>query len=96
MNQSMNDNTLTDIDIAPAAKRAQEKAEYEKRKIIEDELRRQMEEQIQLEIAANPDYFEEKTKTIPIEVMIKRAINRKMKEMSNTLSKTMESDYNMN
>ncbi len=36
----MNDNTLTDIDIAPAAKRAMEKAEYEKRKVIEDEMRR--------------------------------------------------------
>lgn len=89
MNASMSDATLTEIDIAPAAKRAQEKAEYEKRRQIEEELKRQMEEEIQQQILSNPDYYEEKGKTIPIEELIKKGVARKMKEMNNTLSKTM-------
>jgi len=37
----MNDNTfISEADIAPAAKRAMEKAEYERRRIEEEEIKR--------------------------------------------------------
>ena len=47
MNQSIDDSRITEVDIVPAAKRAQEKAEYEKRRQEEEEIKRAMEEELQ-------------------------------------------------
>jgi len=35
------------------------------------------------------DYYDEKVKAIPVEELIKKGVNKKLKEMSNTLSRTM-------
>lgn len=80
--------------MAPAAKRAQEKAEYERQRLEEEEIKKAMDEQNLIDQQNNPlnDYNDEKVKAIPVEELIKQGFNKKLKQISNTMSKTMLSE----
>lgn len=85
---------ISEVDLAPAAKRAMEKAEYERRRQEEEEIKRAMEEQA-LQDQANGggnEFQDEKVKAIPIEELIKKGVTKKMKQISTTMSRTMQAE----
>ena len=85
--------TQVDLDqsMVPAAKRAADKAEYERRKQEEEELKRQIEEERQRQL----DQWggvEDNLQAIPIQKILEFKMRAKQQEMQNTMSRTQMMD----
>ena len=89
----MSSSRQTELDtstMVPAAKRAQDKADYERRKIEEEEFKKQVEEERQKQL----DQYggvEDNMTAIPIQRILEMKLKSKQQEMQNTMSQSMAS-----